>query len=1498
MKAKSLVSVAKTSLLGGQNGGAESYRGVVDCLLPGFISGWACKVNDTTCNVTMELLINGAPVATFEANLYRPDLEEAGIGSGCYGFKFECPQLNHFNLIEVQCRIADSNHFLDLPISAEQPVQARIESLYPWGFCGWALRAGDALPEILQLHIDGDFVCSLPADKFSSSLSTLLGNNILCGFSFTYPPIYADYQNHSVDLRLSSGMRLAGFPITVFLCCPLDIFWKFSSTRESDFIVCELQSHDPLNMISLSLTIDDVNICYFEGKFAHEQKQILKASIPSLKRDGKEHVFALMASLQGAPAVEMSRFVHNTSRLSYCRIDRVSNGTIHGWAYDMGEPNQQALIDIFVDKIYYDTIIACNNRPDLVKVSFLPHTNFGYIVRLGPIVFDKIPSRITLHHHNTATGISNEVQETNYIPDAVQIFEAPGVPNSNIKRVNWLLKAAKSVWRPGISGRGVKIILPVYNAIDAVNACLSSLVKYTDHRDEIIIINDASTDTTVAPLLDQYAETGRIRVVHNKNNVGYTNVINSGIAMSGNCDVILLNSDTIVPPNWVRNLQIAAYSASDIGTVTAISDNAGAFSMPECGIYNRLPEYSNILSVGRIVSHCSPRLNPVVPTGNGFCLYIRRDLIDHIGTFDEKSFPRGYGEENDFCMRARRAGWQNLIDDSTWVHHVRSASFKNEKHALIANAELLIKSRYPELHGAMKSLTLTSARYHVRKALVTADILYPRPRAMFVISTETGGTPQTNQDLMEGLSSDYECFLLSCNRTYIKFYRGADLLESHTLDEPISLDPHVSGEYDRVVGNIIISYSIDIMHIRHIMWHSLNLPSIARELRVPVIFSFHDLYTICPTVNLINGDGNFCMKFGCFSENACIPSSWSGSHVPPLCNQWIHVWRGKIEKMLSYCTAFVTTSVSISSMLQNVYPTILKNRVRIIPHGRDFGHFQNFTLVGRFINQGEKLRVLIPGNMGIPKGINLIRDIQSIDIDGIIEFHFLGSVPDQYKKLGVIHGKYDRASFQKKAAEIRPHIAAILSITAESWCHTLTECWAAGIPVVVSDRGAIQERVSESGGGWIVTDNPGEVYDLLRNIWLRGNLELMNKIKEIIGWQATHSLTGTVQRMVARYDILYGECLYNRSIMPGSVQQSGGRARARLGLIVTGGLDKFPPSTHIRVINRVKHPIFQEWFAVRHVDPMEIILEALDPEIDLLLIQRNALEIGLVDTVIEACSKFRLPICVEIDDYLVDVPKDKDPNGKYAKHSDSLRKLLGSAKVTITSTTQLAEHLAGFCNQVVVSENYLDEMLWFGKQIEVENSGLHNTFSDIPNNVLRLVYLGGGHHSEDAMMVINFLSSWAEENQIRLFIVGEDKPPGVPIYPWLNYVQVPHNYRSYPRFVHWFRSISTNFHAGIAPLTDTRFNTCKSLLKALDYGAVGLPTIATDCDVYRPFVISGDNGLLVANRAADWVEAISWAASNLGLLAEMGKKSRDMVLKSHTLGQNLESFCRQLSNFV
>lgn len=107
---------------------------------------------------------------------------------------------------------------------------------------------------------------------------------------------------------------------------------------------------------------------------------------------------------------------------------------------------------------------------------------------------------------------------------------------------------------------------------------------------------------------------------------------------------------------------------------------------------------------------------------------------------------------------------------------------------------------------------------------------------LYVISTQTGGTPQTNLDLMRAMEGHYQCFLLRCDACNIHLHalRDGQLveLEHRSLPQPIEPVSHGSDEYDNVVLEILYRHSISLLHIRHVAWHGLGLASVAKSIGI------------------------------------------------------------------------------------------------------------------------------------------------------------------------------------------------------------------------------------------------------------------------------------------------------------------------------------------------------------------------------------------------------------------------------------------------------------------------------------------------------------------------------------------------------------------------------------------------------------------------------------------------------------------------------------------
>jgi GT2 family glycosyltransferase len=279
---------------------------------------------------------------------------------------------------------------------------------------------------------------------------------------------------------------------------------------------------------------------------------------------------------------------------------------------------------------------------------------------------------------------------------------------------------AASLYSGFAERRPVDIIIPVYNGIEDLAACMESLIASTDlcfHR--LTIIDDASTEEKMHGYLTPLsgANGKNIDVLFNGENLGFVKTVNRGMAGSAG-DVLILNSDTVVTPNWLEKMQRAAYSKHRVATVTPFSNHAYLCSIPEPLKYNFLPPGFDVRSFGDFIERISLRYYPEVPFGSGFCLYIKRDAIKSLGLFDEDLFEKGYGEDTDFCMRANKIGLINIVDDSTYIYHKGGVSFESnknpgdlyEKNKMIERNLARLRARHPEYDSSMKEAVETNLR--------------------------------------------------------------------------------------------------------------------------------------------------------------------------------------------------------------------------------------------------------------------------------------------------------------------------------------------------------------------------------------------------------------------------------------------------------------------------------------------------------------------------------------------------------------------------------------------------------------------------------------------------------------------------------------------------------------------------------------------------------------------------------------------------------------------
>ena len=256
----------------------------------------------------------------------------------------------------------------------------------------------------------------------------------------------------------------------------------------------------------------------------------------------------------------------------------------------------------------------------------------------------------------------------------------------------------------------VDIIICVHNALSDAERCLKSVLQFSDHPYSLILVDDGS-DAPTKDFLTRFAEQNDCDLLRNEVARGYTLAANQGLRRSSADFVILLNSDTIVSRGWLNRLIACAESNPKIGLVGPLSNAASWQSIPEIIDFgdwaeNPLPLNISIADMADWVAEKSWRLYPPMTFLNGFCMLIRREVIDEIGYFDEENFGVGYGEENDYCLRAQKliGSWHSPMIPTYSMRNPAVIITSNEKNS--ASEQILCLPKNMDKSSSMKELKI------------------------------------------------------------------------------------------------------------------------------------------------------------------------------------------------------------------------------------------------------------------------------------------------------------------------------------------------------------------------------------------------------------------------------------------------------------------------------------------------------------------------------------------------------------------------------------------------------------------------------------------------------------------------------------------------------------------------------------------------------------------------------------------------------------------------
>jgi glycosyltransferase involved in cell wall biosynthesis/GT2 family glycosyltransferase len=256
-------------------------------------------------------------------------------------------------------------------------------------------------------------------------------------------------------------------------------------------------------------------------------------------------------------------------------------------------------------------------------------------------------------------------------------------------------------WLEQFPAEAPLIVVPVYNAYEDVLECVESIMA--DKKDDVpfLVVDDASPDDRIKAALEPMTGKRGFFYVKKSQNSGFVGSVNLAFRTGAPHDVVIVNSDLVLPPGWLERLQAAAYYRTNIATATPLTNNGTLLSVP----YRNRPVHfiargMTVQQADRLIQQKSKKLYPIIPTAIGHCAYIRRSALDVVGFFDP-AFAPGYGEEVDLSQRMVKAGFLHVVADDTFVFHKGSKSFGNnpEKQNIQQAHERLLADRYPWYHS-------------------------------------------------------------------------------------------------------------------------------------------------------------------------------------------------------------------------------------------------------------------------------------------------------------------------------------------------------------------------------------------------------------------------------------------------------------------------------------------------------------------------------------------------------------------------------------------------------------------------------------------------------------------------------------------------------------------------------------------------------------------------------------------------------------------------------
>ena len=634
----------------------------------------------------------------------------------------------------------------------------------------------------------------------------------------------------------------------------------------------------------------------------------------------------------------------------------------------------------------------------------------------------------------------------------------------------------------------IDIVVPVYGSGEEALACLGRLFATTRRKAaEIVVVDDASPDAALAAALDRLAAGKKIILLRNPANLGFPGAVNRGMALHPRRDVVLLNADAVVSGDWLRRLRRAAYAKPECGTVTPLSNDASLCSYPSADEKARrrpIPDEKYVARLDRLARRVNAEDRVELPTAVGFCMYIRRDCLAETGLFSEDLFGRGYGEENDFCMRARHLGWRHFAATDVFVGHVGGTSFGKSRKLLQERNLRILERQHPGYQSLIDAFhaadPLAAARRRLDLArFPTAD---KKPTILLITLDLTGGVARHVEERGRQLTAEGWRVLFLAPAAARTPLDNSATLHRCRLSEPLRPDLRdllfdSQAEFDGLVA-LLASLSVKAIEIHHSLNHHPVILDLPRRLRLPYDVVIHDYHWLCPQISLATADGRYCGEPDLAQCEQCrlAQGSEAGEAIS------VGDLRRRSARLLRRARRVVVPCQDVAQRYRRHFPFLSPE---VIPWERIIAPIASAN--AHDTAAARKTRVCVVGAIGRHKGYQVLlacaADAAARDLP--LEFSLVGYSSDDSALFATgrvfVTGRYREDEAVALIRQQAARIALVPSVCPETWCYTLSLAWQAGLQAVAFDLGAPAERIRDSNGGTLlpVGLEPAQINDQL-----------------------------------------------------------------------------------------------------------------------------------------------------------------------------------------------------------------------------------------------------------------------------------------------------------------------------------------------------------------------------------------------------------------------------------